>query len=117
MAEGDLTDRVGKDVATGENDSRTASPASDLIDLALDVEWYELPGSEIDRAAYALCALRQARLRETGLAEEGDAAVRDALGRASHPALVWLASRAISYMDESGFPEAVERQFPESYED
>ena len=34
------------------------------------------------------------------------------LGQASTPALVWLASRAISYMDESGYPEAVEPWFP-----
>jgi hypothetical protein len=43
----------------------------------------------------------------------GDEAVRIALGGASDSALVWLASRAISYMDESGFPETVERWFPE----
>jgi hypothetical protein len=43
----------------------------------------------------------------------GDEAVRIALGEASTPALVWLASRAISYLDESGFPEAVEPWFPQ----
>jgi hypothetical protein len=34
--------------------------------------------------------------------------VRAALGEASPEAVVWLASRAISYMDENGFPEAAE---------
>jgi hypothetical protein len=34
--------------------------------------------------------------------------VRAVLADASPQAVLWLASRAISYMDESGFPEAVE---------
>ena len=41
----------------------------------------------------------------------GDEAVRTALLQADQEALIWFASRAISYMDESGFPEAVERWF------
>jgi hypothetical protein len=39
--------------------------------------------------------------------------VRIVLSSASPAALVWIASRAISYMDESGFPEAVEMWFPD----
>ena len=35
-------------------------------------------------------------------------AVRAALAEASPEAVIWLASRAISYMDENGFPEAAE---------
>jgi hypothetical protein len=35
--------------------------------------------------------------------------VRIALADASPEAVVWLASRAISYMDENDFPENVER--------
>jgi hypothetical protein len=42
--------------------------------------------------------------------------VRLALTEVSTPALVWIASRAISYMDETGFPEAVEAWFPEDLE-
>jgi hypothetical protein len=56
--------------------------------------------------------LRRARGGEKGGPEHGDEAVRQVLGDASSPALVWLASRAISYMDETGFPEAVEPWFP-----
>jgi hypothetical protein len=35
--------------------------------------------------------------------------VRDALASVPPEALVWIASRAFSYMDENGFPEAIER--------
>jgi hypothetical protein len=83
-----------------------------LIDRSLEVEWYELPATDVDRAAYELCRLRRTSSLE-GTAALGDDAVRSALAGASHPALVWLTSRAISYMDESGFPEAVERRFPD----
>ncbi len=48
--------------------------------------------------------------------QHGDEAVRDSLQQASPDALVWLASRAISYMDESGFPEAVEPWFEQELE-
>ena len=34
--------------------------------------------------------------------------MRDALSPVQPEALVWIASRAISYMDENGFPEAIE---------
>lgn len=81
-----------------------------LIDRALESEWYDVPGSDVDRAAYLLCQLRRG---EPDIGRAGDDAVRSALSQASHPALVWLTSRAISYMDESGFPEAVERAFPD----
>jgi hypothetical protein len=37
--------------------------------------------------------------------------VRQAHTEASPDAVLWLASRAISYMDENGFPEAVEPWF------
>ena len=75
-------------------------------------DWYEEPGNAIDEAALTLCRLRRARGGEKGGPEHGDEAVRQVLGDASSPALVWLASRAISYMDETGFPEAVEPWFP-----
>ena len=45
--------------------------------------------------------------------QHGDEAVRVILAAASPEALVWLASRAISYMDENGFPEAVAPWIPD----
>jgi hypothetical protein len=87
-----------------------------LVDRAVGIEWYEHHGTDIDRAALALCRLRRARGGEKGSPQHGDEAVRLALGSVSTAALVWLASRAISYMDESGFPEAVEPWFAEESE-
>jgi hypothetical protein len=37
--------------------------------------------------------------------------VRRVLEQASPESVLWLASRGISYMDESGYPEAVEPWF------
>ena len=93
-----------------------ASHAPALVDRAVGVEWYQRHGTDIDRAALALCRLRRARGGEKGSPQSGDEAVRLALGSVSPPALVWLASRAISFMDESGYPEAVEPWFPEEIE-
>ena len=91
-----------------EDASRLKDEASALLDRALGVEWYERVGNEVDFAASALCRLRRARAGEKGGPLHGDEAVRAALIRANPEALVWFASRAISYMDETGFPEAVE---------
>ena len=84
-----------------------------LLDRAIGVDWYRQHASDIDRAALALCRLRRARAGERGGPESGDEAVRAVLAGASPQAVSWLASRAISYMDESGFPEAVEMWFPD----
>jgi hypothetical protein len=46
--------------------------------------------------------------------ERGDDSVRIALAQASPEAVAWIASRAISYMDETGFPESVESWFPDA---
>lgn len=78
-----------------------------LLDRAVGVEWYRAYGTDIDRATATLCMLRRARAGERGGPEGGDEAVRAVLASASPEAVLWLASRAISYMDESGFPEAV----------
>jgi len=104
-------DERGRDTryfVAAEDASRFAEEAAAALDEAEGVEWYERPGSEVDRAALTLCFLRRARAGERGGPQHGDEAVRQALSRASTPALLWLASRAISYMDENGFPEAVE---------
>jgi hypothetical protein len=97
--------------------SRIADEAPLLLDRAAGVGWYEQPGSDVDFAAYMLCRLRRARAGEKGGHVHGDQAVRAALLQADPEALVWLSSRAISYMDETGFPEAVERWFTETDEE
>jgi hypothetical protein len=102
-----------KDFVAAEDASHLANEAGLLLDRALGVGWYEQPGSDVDYAALTLCRLRRARAGEKGGPHYGDEAVRLALGGASTPAVVWLASRAISYMDEHGFPEAVAPWFPE----
>jgi hypothetical protein len=94
-------------VAAEEAD-RIASQAPRLLDGAVGVDWYEEAGNAADRAALALCRLRRARAGEKGGPRHGDSAVRLALTEVSTPALAWIASRAISYMDENGFPETVE---------
>lgn len=79
----------------------------------VDSDWYREHGSPADRVTFTLCRLRRAKAGERGGSEFGDEAVRDVLAGASTEAVVWIASRAISYMDESGFPEAVEAWFPD----
>ena len=111
---GSKQDRSGGDnrsYAATEEAGRLSEIAGPLVDRALGSEWYEQPGSDVDRAALTLCRLRRARAGEKGGPQFGDEAVRLALAQTASPALVWIASRAISYMDESGFPEAVEDWF------
>jgi hypothetical protein len=91
-----------------EDVGRLREEAVPRLDRAVGVGWYEQPGSAIDAAAYTLCRLRRARGGEKGGPQYGDEAVRQVLDEVGTPALVWLASRAISYMDEHGFPETVE---------
>jgi hypothetical protein len=96
------------DFVAAEDAARYADRATPDLDQALGVEWYERPGNEADLAALTLCRLRRARAGQWGRPQHGDEAVRAALAQANPEALVWIASRAISYMDENGFPEAVE---------
>jgi hypothetical protein len=84
------------------------------LERAEGTGWYDSVASDVDLATFLLCRLRRARAGVGGAMEHGDRAVRDVLAEASPEALVWLASRTISYMDESGYPESVERLFPES---
>jgi hypothetical protein len=93
-----------------------AESAGPIAERAVGVDWYLEPGTDVDRAAFMLCRLRRARGGEKGSPLHGDEAVRIALDDVSPRALVWLLSRAISFMDESGFPEAVEPWFPEDAE-
>jgi hypothetical protein len=96
------------DFVAAEDAGRFADEAGSQLERAVGVEWYEQPGNEADLAALTLCRLRRARAGQSGGPQHGDEAVRAALTEASPDALVWIASRAISYMDENGFPEAVE---------
>ena len=76
-----------------------------LLEQATGVEWYELPGNDVDRAALdALPATARDGRAVSGGPQHGDEAVRVIARRGEPEALVWLASRAISYMDENGFP-------------
>ena len=75
-----------------------------LLDVATGATWYE-DGNPVDEAVVALCRLRRVAAGGRGSAEAGDAAVRDALGRAAPGSVVWALSRAVSYMDEQGYPE------------
>jgi hypothetical protein len=104
----DRDERAGRSAEDGAatDGSDISAQAPRLLEEAIGVEWYERPGSDVDRAAYALC-----RLRRAGGVSAGDEAVRQALAQASPAALVWFVSRTISFMDESGFPEAVELWF------
>ncbi|MER3408528.1 MAG: hypothetical protein C4305_02130 [Thermoleophilia bacterium] len=96
-------------LAATEDAARLAEQAVERIDQALGQSWYGTPGPA-DLAALVLCRLRRARAGERGGSEHGDEAVRRALSQAQPEAVVWLATRAISYMDENGFPEVVERE-------
>lgn len=107
----DARGRKTKSVVAADAASRFTDEASPLLDRALGVEWYDRAGNEVDFAAYVLCRLRRAGAAEKGGPLHGDEAVRVALAQANPEALVWFASRAISYMDETGFPEAVEPWF------
>ena len=93
--------------------TRFVESAGRMLEDAIDVEWYEQHGTEVDRAALTLCRIRRAVAGQKGGPEHGDEAVRYVLDSATPEAVLWLASRAISYMDENGFPDAVAPWFPE----
>jgi hypothetical protein len=101
------------DFVAADDADRHAAHAVPQLDRAVGADWYERPGNEADVAAFTLCRLRRARAGQWGGPQHGDEAVRAALEEASPEAVFWIASRAISYMDENGFPEAVERWIPD----
>jgi len=100
-----------------EDASRLADETGALLERAVGIEWYDSYGSDVDLAALNLCRLRRAGAGIGGAIGHGDVAVRRVLEQASPQALTWIASRAISYMDESGFPEAVAPWFREELAD
>ena len=105
--------RPPDDFVAAEDADELALRAVEQVGRAAGVAWYRQAGTDVDRAALTLCRLRRARAAVGGGPERGDEAVRLALEQASPEAVVWIASRAISYLDETGFPDAVERWFPD----
>jgi hypothetical protein len=87
--------------------ARIEETLAPLIEHAKDVSWYDEPGADVDVATARLCLLRRARAGAAASVEAGDDAVRLVLTEADKDAVVWLLSRAISYMDEQGFPDFV----------
>jgi hypothetical protein len=86
---------------------RLAEEAVPAINAASGETWYEQFANPPDRALVALCRLRRAAAGREGAAAAGDEAVRQALAAADPEAVVWLASRAVSYIDEQGYPETL----------
>lgn len=101
------------DFVAAEDAGRLSERAAAALDRADGVDWYEENGSAIDEAAFALARLRRAQAGLRGGPRQGDDAVRRVLEQAKPEAVLWLASRAVSYMDETGYPEAVEPWFQE----
>jgi hypothetical protein len=103
--------KAADDFVAAEDVGRLSEKAAAALERADGADWYEENGTAIDEAAFALARLRRAQSGLRGGPREGDEAVRRVLEDASPEAVLWLASRAISYMDESGYPEAVEPWF------
>src|SRR5688500_17169730 len=101
------------DFVAAEDAGRLAGRAAAALAQSDGIDWYEENGSAVDEAAYALCRLRRAEAGLKGGPQQGDAAVRRVLEGATPEAVLWLASRTVSYLDETGFPEAVEPWFPD----
>jgi hypothetical protein len=101
--------KAGRESIVAADDAQElADRAPQLVDAAAGTGWYTEPGNAADVAVVALCLLRRAASGDRARIEGGDEAVRDALQQAQPEAVLWLASRVISYMDEHGFPEDVE---------
>jgi hypothetical protein len=78
-----------------------------LVNQAQGATWYSHYRNDADIAVVELCRLRRAGAGSDMSGEAGDEAVRSALQEAEPEAVVWLASRLISYMDEQGYPETL----------
>jgi len=86
-----------------------ARVAAELVDAAACASWYEEHRNAADLAVAALCRLRRAAAALGGAAAAGDDAVRAVLESADPAAVVWTASRLISYADETEFADLVDR--------
>jgi hypothetical protein len=99
-----------RDVGPADEDAlRLAEDAVPAVNDASGRSWYEELGNPADRAVAALCRLRRAEAGRRNDPAAGDEAVRRALAEADPDAVVWLASRTISYMDEHEYPETIAR--------
>jgi hypothetical protein len=92
---------------SGYDAGRLIDDIAPLIERVQGSSWYEAPGSDVDLAMARLCLLRRAKAGAQGTMESGDDAVRLMLTGVEPDALVWMLSRALSYMDEQGFPDFV----------
>jgi hypothetical protein len=102
---GRSNDRVG-DFSRFDAD-RLAESLEGLIGEAKGGTWYDSVGGNVDVAMARLCMLRRAKAGELASTNGGDEAVRSVLERSDPEAVAWLLTRAISYMDEQGFPDFV----------
>jgi hypothetical protein len=84
-----------------------AEEAVPAVNAASGQSWYDAFANPVDRALVTLCRLRRAEAGRHGQSAAGDAAVRRALEQAEPEAVLWLASRTVSYMDEQGYPESL----------
>ena len=84
---------------------RDALPA--LLDEAKGVSWYGDTPGPVDLALARLCLLRRAKAGQEASVHAGDEAVRELLEDSDRGAVAWLLTRAVSYMDEQGFPDFV----------
>ena len=84
-----------------------AGIAVEQIDAAVSASWYLEQGNAADVAVATLCRLRRAAAGVGGMPEAGDDAVRAVLETADPAALVWIASRLVSYADEMAFADLV----------
>jgi hypothetical protein len=103
--------RVGN--LSNHDATRLEESLGPLLASVQGVSWYDAPGREADLATARLCLLRRARAGVGASQEAGDDAVRLVLTEADPESVVWLLSRAISYMDEQGFPDLVPGARPE----
>ena len=102
---GRANDRVGDFSRFDAN--RLSESLDALIGEAKDGTWYDSVGGKVDIATARLCLLRRAKAGELASTSAGDEAVRNVLARSDPEAVAWLLTRAISYMDEQGFPDFV----------
>jgi hypothetical protein len=87
-----------------EDAGRLAAEVVPLINEAKGESWYGEYANPVDVAVVRLCRLRRAGAGGGASSEAGDDVVRGALSSADPEALVWLASRLVSYMDEQDYP-------------
>ena len=98
----------GADGSRGDSSPATSAAAGlregivTELEAAFGSSWYE-EGNSVDRAVASLCRLRRAAAGDRAQAQAGDDTVREALAQASPEALVWVASRMVSYLDEHDF--------------